>query len=84
GDDALRLLELHDVHNILGGQRLEVQLVSGGVVGGARRAGASVDKEQKGALRALRALKPLKKTLDHKKATNKIRQWPELKRDKVR
>ena len=33
-DDALRLLELDDVHHILRSQRLEVQLVGGGVVGG--------------------------------------------------
>ena len=34
GDHALGLLEVHDGHDVLGGQRLEVELVGGGVVGG--------------------------------------------------
>ena len=44
GDDTDRLLEADDVHDVLDGQRLEVELVRGGVVGG-DRLGVVVDDD---------------------------------------
>ena len=36
GDDPQGVLELNDVHDVLNGQRLEIEFVAGGVVGGDR------------------------------------------------
>ena len=44
GDDALGLLIVDNGHDVLGGQRLEIQFVAGGIVGG-NRLGVVVDDD---------------------------------------